>query len=164
VSNINKYIFDYIYIDYKYKDSVLIADTYAKNLTGSTSSSAYTAALWSKAHFTTMLFHNSSHSLAELIYTAWVEAGSPAFGSKAPTAVLNTSISNVIVFPNPTKGILNVTGDNIVKTEICNITGSTLAVFYKKQLDVSNLSNGMYILSIYGKDGLLKKEKVLLIN
>jgi len=164
VSNINKYIFDYIYIDYKYKDSVLIADTYAKNLTGSTSSSAYTAALWSKAHFTTMLFHNSSHSLAELIYTAWVEAGSPAFGSKAPTAVLNTSISNVIVFPNPTKGILNVTGDNIVKTEICSITGSTLAVFYKKQLDVSNLSNGMYILSIYGKDGLLKKEKVLLIN
>ena len=164
VSNINKYVFDYIYVDYHYKDSVLAADTYAKNQAGSYSASGYTAALWSKAHFTTLLFHNSSHSLAELIYSAWTEAGSPAFGSKVSTAVSNAAVSNVLVYPNPTKGILNVIGDNIFKTEVSSITGSTLGVFYNKQLDLSNLSNGMYILSIYGKEGLLKKEKVLVIN
>ena len=164
ISNINKYVFDYIYVDYKYKDSVLVADTYAKNLAGNTNSTAYTTALWSKAHFTTILFHNSSHSLAELIYSAWTEAGSPAFGSKVSTGVSNAAVSNVLVFPNPTKGILNVIGDNIFKTEVSSITGSTMGVFYNKQLDLSNLSNGMYILSIYSKDGLLKKEKVLVIN
>ena len=164
VSNINKYVFDYIYFDYQYKDSVLAADTYAKNLAGNTGSSAYTTALWSKTHFTTMLFKNSSHSLAELIYSAWVEAGSPAFGSKVPTGVTNAAASNVTIYPNPTKGFLSITGDNIYKTEVCSIAGSRLGVYYDRQVDVSNLSNGMYILSVYSRDGLLKKEKILIMK
>ena len=155
VSNINKYIFDYIYFDFKYKDSVLIADIYAK------STPTYTASLWSKTHFTTMLFHNSSHSIAELIYTAWVEAGSPAFGAKTQTLILNTLGSNISVYPNPTAGNLNLIGDNILKTEVSSITGTLLGTYYDRHVNLSNLCNGMYILSIYGKEGLLKKEKVL---
>ena len=164
ISNVNKYVFDYIYYDYQYKDSVLAADAYAKKLTGSTSTPAYTSALWSKAHFTTMLFHNSSHSLAELIYSAWVEAGSPAFGSKAPTAVSNTQLYTLTVYPNPTSGILNVVGDNILKTEISSVAGSSLGVYTDRQVDVSHFPNGMYILNIYSKDGLLKKEKIIVIK
>ena len=159
VRNVNKYIFDYIYYDYRYKDSVLIADTYAKNLAGNTTSAQYTTALWSKTHFTTMLFHNSSHSLAELIYSAWVEAGSPAFPLRMD--VSNAQVSNISLYPNPTSGIVNLTGEDIVRTEVCNITGTSLGVFYNKQIDLNHLSNGMYFLSIYGKEGLLKKEKVM---
>ena len=143
---------------------MLIADTYAKNLTGSTSSSAYTAALWSKTQFTTMLFHNSSHSLAELIYNAWIEAGSPAFGSKTYTGVSNTVENAISVYPNPSRGLLNITGDNIVRIELCSITGSSMGIYYGKNIDLRNFPNGFYFLDIYGKQGLLKKEKVLLIN
>ena len=164
VSNVNKYVFDYIYYDYRYKDSVLLADTYAKSLAGNTTSAAYTAALWSKTHFTTMLFHNSSHSLAELIYSAWVEAGSPAFGSKTATDVPNTAVNNISVYPNPAKGILYVIGDNILKTEINSITGSTLGIFSGTQINLSSFSSGLYILSIYGKEGLLKKEKIMVVK
>jgi hypothetical protein len=160
VSNINKYVFDYIYFDYKYKDSVLIADKYATTLAGNTKSSAYTAALWSKAQFTTMLFHNSSHSLAELIYSAWIVAGSPAFGTT--TALSNPEVSDIFVYPNPTTGNVNLTGESIYKTEVNSITGISLGVYYTKQLNLSNLSTGMYILSIYGREGLLKKEKILI--
>ena len=109
-----------------------------------------------------MLFHNSSHSLAELIYSAWIEAGSPPFGAKTVSAIPNTIENSISVYPNPTKGILNVLGDEIFKTEVCSVTGSKLGLFYGKQIDLSNLSNGMYILSIYGKEGLMKKEKILL--
>ena len=162
VTNINKYVFDYIYFDYQYKDSVLAADTYAKKSAGNTTSSAYTAALWSKTQFTNMLFRNSSHSLAELIYSAWIEAGSPPFGAKTVSAISNTTGNSISIYPNPSKGILNVLGEEIFRTEVCSITGSKLGLFYGKQIDLSNLSNGMYVLSIYGKDGLLKKEKILL--
>jgi hypothetical protein len=163
ISNINKYVFDYIYFDYKYKDSVLIADTYAKSSAGgSTSSSAYTAALWSKTQFTTMLFHNSSHSLAELIYTAWTQAGRPAFAKKAPTAVLNPETYNISVYPNPTSGLLNIIGNDVLKTEVSNVTGSSLGIYFNKQIDLSKLSGGIYILSIYGKEGLIKKNKILI--
>ena len=161
VSNVNKYIFDYIYINHQYVDSVLAADVYAKTLAGNTTSSQYYTALWNKTHFTTTLFHNASHALADLIYTAWIEAGSPAFGIVNSMANSGDG-NNVSVFPNPTTGKVKLTGDNIFKTEVSDITGKSQGLFYDKHLDLFNLSNGMYILSIYGKDGLLKKEKILL--
>lgn len=80
IQDVNQYVFDYIYNNYQFKDSVLIADNYAKAAAGgSTTASAYTPALWDKTkNFTIPLFRNASHKLAELIYTAWIEAGSPS--------------------------------------------------------------------------------------
>jgi len=78
IENVNQYIFGYIYSNYTYVDSVLMADDYAQSVAGSTSSSAYKQALWEKTgSFTTGLMKKASHSLTELIYTAWVNAGSP---------------------------------------------------------------------------------------
>ncbi|MDD4969316.1 MAG: T9SS type A sorting domain-containing protein [Paludibacter sp.] len=165
VSNVNKYVFDYIYYDYQYKDSVLAADTYAKNLTGGTNTAAYTTALWSKTQFTTMLFKNASHALAELIYSAWVEAGNPVFGSKiAPSSLSNALGNTITAYPNPTTGILNLSGDNIFRCELSSLTGSQQGLFYTKQIDLSNLPNGLYILSIYGKEGLMKREKIRILK
>jgi hypothetical protein len=162
ISNVNKYIFDYIYLDYNYVDSVLAADTYAKNLDASYSSTYY-AALWSKTQFTKTLFSNSSHSLAELIYSAWVEAGSPPFGAKTFTNAVNYATADAIsVYPNPTTGHLNLNGENILKTEVFTITGTSIGSYYNKQIDLGNLPKGMYILNIYGKEGLLKKQKIIL--
>jgi hypothetical protein len=125
--------------------------------------STYTAALWSKAQFTTKLFHNASKSLAELIYSAWVEAGSPVFGTKTfVNGIEQTSAVNILVYPNPTTGVINVSSDEDLKIEVCSITGTSLGNYTGKQIDLSKLSNGMYILSMVGKDGLNKKEKILI--
>lgn len=159
VSSVNNYVFTYIYTNYHYVDSVLAADSYAKKLDPNYSSTYYVA-LWSKAHFTTMLFHNASHSLAELIYSAWVEAGSPAFG--VTSFISDTTENEISVYPNPTSGVLNLNSDNILKAEVFTITGTIVGIFYDKHINLSNLPNGMYILSIYGKEGILKKEKILL--
>ena len=52
--------------------------------------------------------------------------------------------------------------DNILKTEVCDVTGKSLGLFSGNQIDLSNLSNGLYILKIYSKEGLLQKEKIML--
>ena len=159
VTNVNSYIFAYIYKNHKYLDSVLIADTYATSTAGDNTSSTYYAALWSKTQFTTTLFKNASHALAELIYTAWVAGGSPAYGATALSQINGNIIS---VYPNPTKGIITMESDNILKTEVCGVTGKSLGSFTGKQIDLSNLANGLYILNIYAKEGLLQKEKIML--
>jgi len=162
ITDVQQYIFSYIYKNQKYRDSVLLADTYAAKIDASYGS-AYTAALWSKTQFTITLFKNASHSLAELIYTAWVTAGSPPFGAKnIQSAVLHTLADNFRIYPNPTSGMLTVTGDNISKIQLCALNGATIGYFIDKQIDISNLPLGMYLVNIYGKDNSIRREKVLL--
>jgi hypothetical protein len=164
ISNVNNYIFTYIYQNYHYVDSVIIADNYAKSLPGNSGySGTYYSALWSKTKFTTTLFKNASHAIAELIYSAWTDAGSPPFGAKKfPDAVDQVNVLNVSIYPNPTKGIINVIGDNVQKAEITSLEGKLVEVFYQNHYNLNNLSNGIYILNLYGKNGLLKREKIVL--
>lgn len=105
ISNVNQYIFDYIYANNSYCDSVLQADNYAKLQSGgSTSTTVYKNALWSKTRsFTVPLFQRASHALAALIYTAWIQAGSPSLITPTSTSDL-LSASNAVLdqnMPNP---------------------------------------------------------------
>jgi hypothetical protein len=100
IGNVNAYIFEYLYSNYHYIDSILMADDYAKDLTGSTSSMAYKTALWNKTgNFTIKLMKEASHALCELIYTAWVDAGSPAVGPSSQNEVPLANISSVFDDP-----------------------------------------------------------------
>lgn len=157
--NVNKYIFEYIYKNQRYVDSVLIADKYAVGV-DATYGTAYSAALWSKTKFTTNLFKNASHALAELIYSAWIDAGSPAFGSLA--AVNSPTEMNIQVYPNPSSGMVNIVGENVRQTEVTDLTGKLLGRYYGNKIDLHSFSKGMYVLSIYCNDGQLQKEKLIL--
>ena len=164
ISNVNNYIFTYIYKNYHYVDSVIVADNYAKSLPGNSSySGTYYSALWSKTQFTTTLFKNASHAIAELIYSAWTDAGSPPFGAKTfPNAVETVNELNVSIYPNPNKGLVNITGDDILKAEIFSLEGKRAAVFYQNHFDINQFSDGVYILNVYGNNGLMKREKIVL--
>ena len=165
ISNINQYIMQYIYKNENYVDSVLSADMYAKNIAGNTSSTAYYTALWSKSQFTTNLFSRASHSLAEMIYSAWIEAGSPAFWSKTDSTELELNYDYLILaYPNPTQGLINIKEINLLKVDIYSTDGVLIESFYDNKIDINHLPNGMYILSIYSKNGILKKEKILLLR
>jgi hypothetical protein len=103
VNDANKYIFNYIYANYKYVDTLLAADLHAEQLAGNHYSTAYYNALWTRSKKSvTLMFHNASKALAELIYTAWTEAGSP-------TPVLSDFLSKESepqwnIYPNPSQG------------------------------------------------------------
>ena len=159
VSNVSKYVYTYIYSNYHYVDSVLAADTYAKSKDASYSTT-YTAALWSKAQFTNMLFRNASHALAELIYTAWVDAGSPHFATQ--TGINPIAETNFSVNFNPKTGEVNYAGAEVLRTEVFSLTGLLLNEFSGNSLNISALPKGIYALSIHTKNGFTFKQKVLL--
>ena len=78
VADLPEYVFSFIYTNFSYVDSVLIADSLAAAISGNDANDTYFAALWQLAgSFTTQLLENASHRLASLIYTAWVNAGCP---------------------------------------------------------------------------------------
>jgi hypothetical protein len=84
IPDVQQYVFNYLYQNYVYVDSVLNADTYAKSINSNVYSNEYKQALWQKTGaYTTMLFSNASHALAELIYSAWTEAGKPSLTAHA---------------------------------------------------------------------------------
>ncbi len=107
IPDVNQYIFNYLYTNYTYIDSVLQADNYAKTF-GGENSPAYKQALWEKSKlFTTGLMKNASHALTELIFTAWVHAGSPSLNA--------SSINETPVVPN---GILEQCVPNPFSTSV----------------------------------------------
>jgi hypothetical protein len=78
IADVPGYVFSYLYTNYPFVDSLMTADTYATNVAGNTSSDAYYQALWNKTGgFTKQLMQHASSALASLIYSAWVQAGSP---------------------------------------------------------------------------------------
>jgi len=78
ISNVSRYIFDYIYLNYQYKDSLLNADKVAYEKANHEYSDLYYQTLWNQTQgFTKKLIAGSSKSLAELIRMAWIEAGKP---------------------------------------------------------------------------------------
>ncbi len=78
VKDINHYIFAYIYNNYQYKDSLLNADKIAIEAAGHVYNDLYYQILWNKTKgFTAKMIGDSSKSLAELIRSAWIEAGRP---------------------------------------------------------------------------------------
>ena len=160
ISNVTNYVFNYIYTNHHYVDSVLAADTYATTLAGNNISTAYYSSLWSKTAFTTKLFQNASHSLAELIFNAWVAAGKPAFG--VVNSVPDTFETNTSVYPNPSQGVVNIHVDDLLRVDMYNLAGNRVGQFTTNTSDLSNLPNGIYLLNIYCKSGWMKKAKVVL--
>lgn len=80
IGDVTGFVFSNLYYNYQYVDSILMADNEARAEAGNTTSDAYYQALWNRtAPFTIDLLKRASGSLADLIFTAWVRAGSPVF-------------------------------------------------------------------------------------
>lgn len=175
VDDVGGYIFNYIYHNQQYVDSVLQADDYAKSINSNTSSSAYKNALWAKTgNFTTELFKNASHTLGELIYTAWVKAGSPdpgSFGFDFLEAM--SDYFQVSVYPNPLTTSAKVEyympEDAHLSVMLCSIEGKPLQGlldskikkgFQQLTLNRNNLPAGIYLL-LFRSNGSRQAVKVV---
>jgi hypothetical protein len=159
IDDVNQYVFDYLYGNYVYVDSVLMADDYATSQTGSTSSNAYFDALWEQSGgFTIDLFLNASHTLAELIYTAWVKAGSPLIADVFKPEMLNHKLF-LQTYPNPASGhfhiVFSIPQSSLVTMEIMDLSGRKLRVLLEDELTKGNhqltyrdesLPDGLYFL------------------
>ena len=184
ITDVNQYIFNYIYYNNKYVDSVLIADNYAVTLAGGTrnnttySSSTYKQALWDKSKgFTVRLFKNASHALAELIYTAWVQAGKPSLAT-SDEQIINPQFTEVLEqnTPNPFNSYTtiryNLTENSDVTIQIKDVIGNSVTTLikgfkpagnYTIDWTPKNLNEGIYFLVLDTKK-LHQVKKMLLVR
>ncbi|HCT31000.1 MAG TPA: hypothetical protein DIW31_09765 [Bacteroidales bacterium] len=184
ISDINQYVFDYIYQNYKYVDSILIADNYAVNLAAGIRNSdtyysyTYKEALWNKTKgFTITLFKNASHALAELIYTAWVTAGKPSLTS---TDIINPNMQFTEFLepnsPNPFKSKTSIkynlpessevtlrVNDMLGNTIVTLVKGFQTAGSYKVEWIPENQYQGIYFL-VLDTPKLHKVRKMMIVR
>ena len=67
----------------------------------------------------------------------------------------------VLLFPNPTKGILNIENINMEEIVVYEISGKELLKFSpKKQIDISCLSKGFYIIKLFSENKIVT-EKII---
>jgi hypothetical protein len=164
ITDVNGYIFNYIYSSYVFVDSILIADNYAQGVAGNDYSDAYKAAMWEKTRsFTIPLFKSASHALAELIYSAWVEAGKPDMNS-GPGIFEHKGRQNILqlhISPNPFRDYAMVNfslpENSQVRLTIVNVYGITVETLVDSCLsggihefsyNLESLPPGIYFMSI----------------
>jgi len=179
ISNSTAYIFEYLYDNYRYVDSILIADKAAKAFAGSTSSDLFYQKFWEYSNkFTNILFQNASKAMAELIYSSWVNAGSPELYPSAvedETLIFDYSLSQN--YPNPFNPTTTIkysipNKDNVnVKIVVYDIVGNEVATLvneeksagnYEVNFNASSLSSGIYIYQLQSGGFLTSKKMTLL--
>lgn len=177
IPDIREFVFDMIYNNFKYADSVLKADSAAKAYAGSYNT-AYYVKFWElSGNFTTRLFKNASKIIADMIYTCWVNAGSPDIATSVKSEGLNYPKRFQLEqnYPNPfnpsTTIQYSIPEDERVELKIFNSLGEQIAELvnqYQKAgphiavFNASNLSTGTYFYQMISRNYAVTKKLTLL--
>lgn len=71
--------------------------------------------------------------------------------------VFNFNLNNSIkVYPNPTHNVINIKAENILATELTDISGKVFFTGNEDRVEVSSLAAGNYILSVRTQNGISK--------
>lgn len=107
--------------------------------------------------------HESTH-----VYTVTWNIDNSALGIEDITSEINSI--NISMHPNPAHTILNLKleskVDTVLKTEIITLDGkkiktATLANFETNQIDISSLSQGIYMANFYANNVLISSKKLV---
>jgi len=141
IQDVRSYVFGYIYTNYGILDSLLLADSTAYSVAGHVYSSQYYSLLWNSSKgFTIDLFKRASFSLAGLIYTAWVQAGSPVMPANAIDELSSGSSFMLQNFPNPFSGETKIRffirhPNSNALLQIYDVTGTLIATLMDDKPD-----------------------------
>jgi hypothetical protein len=158
------YIFDRVYETNGLVDSIYNSDKVARLASGGSFNATYYAKLWEMTgQMTQIQFQRATQVWANLIYTIWVNAGSPSTFVEEP----NNQISEFRLeqnYPNPFNpntiieyDIPYVGTQYIVSLRVYDILGKEIAVLVNEQqqagrhqitFNASNLASGIYIYRI----------------
>lgn len=176
IENVNQYVFNFIYSNYIYVDSVLIDDAAAYAYAGNYNSAEYFNTYWQASQeYTTYLFNEATKSIAQMIYTAWIDAGSPNPPVGIPNTNLLNSTQTVDIYPNPAKTFFEISFQNsqlknqnilitiynsngkIVEKKSCTISDNTILKF-----DVESYLQGIYFCEIKTETQKIIKKIIVL--
>ncbi len=177
ISNISDYAFNMLYNDFQYVDSVFYGDSVAAAFAGSTSGTVYLTKYWESAgQYTTSLMKNASKATADIIYTAWVDAGSPAQATSVnenKNSPLSFSLNQN--YPNPfnpsTLIRYSISNRGNVMLKVFNLLGKEVAVLvneeknagnYEINFDASGLSSGVYFYELTSAGTKMTKKMIIM--
>jgi|GEM_PF-895686 len=87
-----------------------------------------------------------------------------------PSYLNEVGLSNLLIFPNPTSGVVNISFYNTspIKIRMCDILGKYIYSYsisengkVHKELDISDQSSGVYIIEISSEYGVINKKIIL---
>jgi Secretion system C-terminal sorting domain len=178
VSNISNYVFDFLYLSNKDVDTVLYGDSVA-HAADATYGTTYLQKYWDICgNQIIQLMKNASKSTADLIYSAWVDAGSP---NPNATSINDNKISpssfNLYQnYPNPfnpaTSIKFSIAEKGNVKLNVYDVNGRKVAELlngekepgnYEISFDASKLSSGVYFYELRSA-GFFQSKKMILIK
>lgn len=85
-----------------------------------------------------------------------------ANGTLGTSEVSKTKAENISVYPNPTKGEINIKTDKKIKSAtVIDASGKSLLNNTSERLDISSFPKGIYLLKVDFSDGTSKTEKVI---
>jgi hypothetical protein len=180
LTNVQDYIFSMVYKNYIYVDSVYSADSIAYVTAKSKSSDLYYSTLWNLTkNFTGMLFSNASEVLASVMYTAWINAGSPPLSPTFVEEVKNSAFGFSLEqnYPNPFNPSTVISYQVAVNGKVCLIVYDVLgnevvtlvneekqAGRYNYELGIRNyeLSSGVYFYQLRAGNFVQTKKMIYL--
>ncbi len=178
VEDVSGYIFDYIYMNYVYVDSILLADEYADSVAGNTYSDLYYQTMWDfSANFTIQLFQRASRSLTELIYTAWIMAGKPVMDPNAiPEPEPAPPVRLFQNYPNPFRSATYIPveimdNSTSVTLQVYDVTGTVRTTvvdekmapgYYEIRWAPEGLEAGIYYYILKADDVVLTRKMVVM--
>jgi hypothetical protein len=161
IDNLSDFVFNMIYDNYQYVDSVLYADSVAYNFAGHSYNSTYYNKFWELAKgFTIGLFQKASYRLTNVIYTQWINAGGPTIiaetKNSSPSGFnLSQNYPNpfnpttTIRYTIPSEGIVNLKVYNSLGEEIVTLVDELKhAGNYETKFNASSYPSGVYIYTI----------------
>ena len=64
--------------------------------------------------------------------------------------IVEKELENVIVHPNPASDKIFISGENIVKISIMDLTGKLIMDSKSNEININTLTNGVYVIKVYG--------------
>jgi hypothetical protein len=183
INNVSEFVFNSLYNNYSYVDSVLRCDSQAKAFAGNTSSTAYYSKLWELSKgFTINLFKEASFKLTCLIYTAWLNAGSPVSVEDENYTQSPVAFNLYQNYPNPFNPstiikytISNVTLSGVevsrVQLKVYDVLGNEVATLvdeykpagsYEVDFSANKLSSGIYFYKLTAGSFVETKKMILI--
>lgn len=176
IENVPDFVFNMIYENYQYVDSVLYADSAAEAYAGNHNTSAYYNKFWEIANdFTISLFKKASYRIACVIYTEWVNAGGAPTGINGSKAVSVSNFKLYQNYPNPFNPSTTISwqsGTGGLQTlKVYNMLGKEVAIllneykpagYFRIKFSGANLASGIYLYQLSTNEYSTTRKMILL--
>ncbi len=75
--------------------------------------------------------------------------------------IVETAKNTIILYPNPSTGIINIDGRTILQVEIYNTSGVLIKSTTNNKIDISKQAKGVYLVKIVTKKGTITKKIII---